>query len=131
MPKYFSDFRAYEDTTRSPGDAVEGWRIHYQTEDGRLYSPFMRSPATTDLSPDKSLELDPTGVNHSITEHGYYYWATKEAAEAYMDLLLRRMTAEAAPRGILRLDKVRGIEVARNKHDIREGNIMEDMQIIY
>ena len=129
MSKSFLDFRKYEEHPE-PGTPVEGYRIHYRTAEGNLYSPFMKEPSLTDLSPDEGLAINETGVNHSITDHGFYYWSARETAEEYMDLLVHRLFRGKIPEGELQLHKVRGTAVARDIHDIREGDLMDDMQLI-
>lgn len=131
----FLDFVGYTDTSRKPGDPVMGYRIHYCTSEGKLYSPFMRPAGFIDEYSDskavRELEIDPTGVNHSLTDRGYYYWASAKQAEEYLDFVLHKkvFSGSQTPQGEYVIQRVRGIEAA-DYLGRREGNLMEDMQIL-
>ena len=121
--QYFLDFDSYTDTSRKPGDPVIGYRIHYRTPEGKLYSPFMRPADYADSKTSRELEVNPTGVNHSLTDRGYYYWTSAKQAEEYLDFVLHK--SSQLPRGEYIIQRVAGIDLGR-----REGHIMEDMQIL-
>lgn len=124
--QYFFD----ADASRKPGDPVLGYRIHYRTHDGKLYSPFMLPFSLIGEYPEHELEIDPTGVNHSLTEHGYYYWVNAKQAEEYLNFALHKKVFNSSrlPKGEYVIQRVLGIEAEDSIG--REGNIMEDMQIL-
>ena len=141
--QYFLDFDSYTDTSRKPGDPVIGYRIHYRTPEGKLYSPFMRPADYADSKTSRELEVNPTGVNHSLTDRGYYYWTSAKQAEEYLDFVLHKKIFRSSqlPRGEYIIQRVAGIDLGRREGidlgrregiDLgrREGHIMEDMQIL-
>lgn len=120
------------------GEAAMGYRIFYQTPTGDLHPPVTYLDQFKRWDEGESQGRGTTQavgrVNHSPTDEGYYYWANKEVAAAYLFTIgadmynkYKNIPTEQLPSGQFVMRTVRG--TATRHPSGQAGDVMEDMSI--
>lgn len=105
------------------GEETHGYRIFYKATNGKLYSAYHPTPEYTERHLDELTPFKEGELHHDTTEHGYYYWANKEVADAYLKVTHKK---HPLSRGNYVLREVSGIAMKKGRD---EGDLMNDMII--
>lgn len=107
------------------GTETHGYRVFYKASNGKLYSAYHMTPEYTEKHLNELTSFEEGEFYHDKTERGYYYWANKQIAEAYLNVT--RIKHPLTGRGEYVLREVFGIATLKGRD---EGDRMNDMIIL-